>query len=464
MKKNIFFWLAILAGVLMFVFVGWAFAQHGTIGLYRVNGLFKLLFIVLAIFGVGLIGLALLERRLQSRQPNRRTLLLSISLRAGTLAGIVVFIVAFFYIGMIPGPLKAGESPQLLMEDGSGINGVPNLAITYNTLKPTSDTVKWGLENSGFMLNEEKPSKQHVFTLNDLQPDTKYWYQINNGRKTYFTTPPTNGKPLHFAVASDAHFGTTTSRTDLSLKMLQQIADPANNFNLFFYLGDLVHHGFADTQWQEALQDMSLTTSTVPVKYAIGNHDTLLGGLQHWEAYCAPAGMTLQSGTRLYQRIDVGKVHFLVIDLEWSSESFNAAQSKWLEQQLAGIPQDDWTIVMGHGFYYASGSVVAGWKWYDNPETIKKLTPLFEKYNVDLVFSGHAHEAELLQKTGVTYVINGTFGGALEDNRTYVSPESVWYSNTDFAFVDITINGSAANLVFRDPDGNEIKSITVTKH
>lgn len=146
------------------------------------------------------------------------------------------------------------------------------------------------------------------------------------------------------------------------------------------------------------------------------------------------------------------------------SESFNAEQSKWLEQQLASIPKDDWTIVMGHGFYYASGSVVAGWKWYDNPETINKLTPLFEKYNVDLVFFGHAHQAELLQKSGVTYVICGTFGGALEDNRTYTSPESIWYSNKDFAFVDVTINGSDANLIFRDLDGKAIKSIVVQKH
>ena len=115
MKKNIFFWLAMFAGVLMFVFVGWAFAQHGTIGLYRVNGLFKLLFIVLTVFGIGLIGLALLERRLQSRQPKRRTLLLSTTVRTGTLAGIAIFVIAFFYIGMIPGPFRAGESPQLLM-------------------------------------------------------------------------------------------------------------------------------------------------------------------------------------------------------------------------------------------------------------------------------------------------------------------------------------------------------------
>ena len=464
MKKNIFFWLAILAGVLMFVFLGWSFAQHGTIGLYRVNGLFKLLFIILAVFGVGLIGLALLEKRLQSRQPNRRTLLLSTALRAGTLAGIVIFVFAFFYIGMIPGPLRAGETPQLLMEDGSGINGVPNLAITFDTVNLTSNTVTWGPENSTFTLNEEKPLKQHIFALNNLQPDTVYWYQVNGGQKTYFTTPPASGKPLHFAVASDAHFGTTTSHTDLTIKMLQQIASPTNNYNLFFYLGDLVHHGFADTQWDEALQDMSSTTSIIPVKYVLGNHDTILGGLKRWEAYCAPAGMALQSGTRLYQRIDVGNVHFLVIDLEWSSESFNAEQSKWLEQQLASIPKDDWTIVMGHGFYYASGSVVAGWKWYDNPETINKLTPLFEKYNVDLVFSGHAHQAELLQKSGVTYVICGTFGGALDDNRTYTSPESIWYSNKDFAFVDVTINGSDGNLIFRDPDGKAIESIVVQKH
>ena len=66
--------------------------------------------------------------------------------------------------------------------------------------------------------------------------------------------------------------------------------------------------------------------------------------------------------------------------------------SGW-RQQLASIPKDDWKIVVGHGFYYASGSITDGWKWYDNPETINKLTPLFEKYGVDMVFSGHDHQA-----------------------------------------------------------------------
>lgn len=464
MMKKIFFWLAIFSAALMFVFLGWAFSQHGTIGLFRVNGLFQKLFIFLAVFGVILFGLALLEWYLQKRQKERSTLILSFFVRSMTIAGIIIFIFAFMFIGIIPGPMKAGEAPQLLMADGSGINGVPDLAVVFNTPALTSNTVNWGPDNSGFTLTEAKPSRQHVFTMADLQPDTKYWYQVNNGQKQYFTTPPVKGKPLHFAVASDAHFGGAGSRTDLTTKMLQDIADPANGYNLFFSLGDLVDYGFKDAQWQEALQALPIVTSSIPAKYVTGNHDTLLGGLNRYEYYCDPANLTPKTGTRLWQRIDVGTVHFLMIDLEWSAESFTAEQSAWLEKQLANIPKDDWTIVMGHGYYYASGSIVDGWQWYDNPETISKLTPLFEKYGVDMVFSGHAHQLELLQKSGVSYVICGGFGGVPEQERTYTSPQSIWYAADSFAFLDVTVNGSNANIVFRDPEGKEIKSFVIPKH
>jgi UDP-2,3-diacylglucosamine pyrophosphatase LpxH len=464
MKKTIFFWLAVLASVLMFVFLGWAFSQHGTLGLFHVNGTFQKLFIILGVFGIVLLGLAFFERHLQSRREARSTHLLSAIVHGLTFLGIVIFVFAFFYIGMIPGPMRAGETPQLLIEDGSGINGVPNLAVTFRTQTLTSNTVKWGQAQSSFTLNETKSSQEHVFSLNDLQPDTGYWYQVNNGQKQYFNTPPVNGGSLHFAVGSDAHFGASDSRNDLTVKMLQQIADPTNKYNLFFSLGDLVEYGFKDAYWQEALNALSSTTSVIPVKYIVGNHDTLLGGLNRWESYCDPAVMPLQTGTQLWQRIDVGNIHFLVIDLEWSAENFNTAQSQWLEAQLASIPKDEWKIVVGHGFYYASGSFTDGWKWYDNPETINKLTPLFEKYNVDIVFSGHAHQLELLKKSGVSYVICGGFGGMLDTERQYVSPDSLWYAGGDYAFMDVTITGTNANLIFRDPDGNAINSFVVAKH
>ena len=464
MKKKIFFGLAVFAAALMFVFLGWAFSQHGTIGLVTVNGTFQKLFIILGVFGLALLGLALLEWRLQLRKQKRSTNILSTTVRILTVLSIAIFAFAFFYVGIIPGPLEAGQTPQLLIESGSGANGVPNMAVAYRTPAPTTDTLIWGSDASAATVNENKPSREHIFSLTNLQPDIRYWYQVNNGQKEYFNSLPAAGESLHFAVASDAHFGASDARNDLTAKMLGQIANPANKFNLFFSMGDLVEYGFKDSQWQTALQAMSAATENIPTKYAVGNHDTLLGGLNRWETYCDPAGIPLQNGTQLYQRFDVGNVHFLVIDLEWSAEDFNAAQSAWLEQQLASIPQNDWKIVIGHGFYYASGSIVDGWKWYDNPETISKLTPIFEKYGVDMVFSGHDHQMELLQKDGISYVIAGTFGGALDPQRTYTSPESVWYSSTNFGFADVTINGNVADLVFRAPDGSAINSFVIPKN
>jgi hypothetical protein len=71
---------------------------------------------------------------------------------------------------------------------------------------------------------------------------------------------------------------------------------------------------------------------------------------------------------------------------------------------------------------------------------------------------------ELLQKSGISYVIAGTFGGALDPQRIYISPESVWYSSTNFGFADVTINGNNAKLIFRDPDGNAINSFVIPKN
>jgi acid phosphatase type 7 len=464
MKKNLHFWSAIFAVVLVFGFLGWAYIQHGTIGLFRVNGFYRMVFSGVAVFGLILLILAFFEKWLHVKRPTHSTKILTVFVQIFALLGIIIPIVASTYVGIIPSSYDADRSPQLLLAEGTGQNGVPDMAIAFDTKLPTSNVINWGTNSSSKVLNEEKSGKQHVFVLNNLQPDTVYWYQINNGTKYHFTTPPSDNKPLHFAVFSDAHFGSEASQSTLSAKMLQYIAEPDNGFSLLFSLGDLVEHGFDNSQWQEAFQAMSFISSIIPTKYALGNHDSLLGGLKYYEAYCYPKGMPLESGTQLYQRIDVGKVHFLVIDLEWSAETYTSKENTWLETQLASIPKDEWTIVMGHGYYYASGSYDNGWKWYDNPETINKLTPLFEKYGVDMVFSGHAHQLELLQKNGVTYAICGAFASVEKLEREYISPVSVWYSNTDYAFADVKIDGSAATLVFRDSTYKELNSFVITKH
>jgi UDP-2,3-diacylglucosamine pyrophosphatase LpxH len=271
----------------------------------------------------------------------------------------------------------------------------------------------------------------------------------------------TDEQKLHFAVGSDTHFGSGKNSPDQTAAMLAQISDPANKYDIFFFLGDLVEYGFKDSQWKEALDAFSPAASTVPFRFIPGNHDTLFGGLSRYIDYCGPAATESQNNSRLWYRVDVGRVHFLMLDVEWSTETFSKEQADWLETQLSNIPSGDWKIIMSHGFYYSSGSTSAGWDWFDNPETISVLAPLFERNDVDVVFSGHNHSLEFLQNSGVSYVVCGGFGGKLDLPATYISPRSIWLLSGQFGFVDVTINGNEATLDFRDPDSNVLKSFTI---
>ncbi len=271
------------------------------------------------------------------------------------------------------------------------------------------------------------------------------------------------GGALRFAVGSDAHFGAGDNNPTATAGMLAQIRDPANRYDQFFFLGDLVQYGFIASQWQQAFSAFSSASASLPVHFAPGNHDTLFAGFGRYLKYCAPAVPPPAMNPQLWYRVDAGKAHFLVLDLEWSADGYTSDEAVWLEGQLRSLPADDWKIVMSHGFYYGSGIVVEGWKWYDNPETISRITPLFEKYGVDLVFSGHNHDLEFLDHAGVHYVICGAFGGVPDPFRTYTSPASLWYQAGKPAFVDVSLNGNQATLNFRAPDSTVLKTFTVTK-
>jgi hypothetical protein len=264
-------------------------------------------------------------------------------------------------------------------------------------------------------------------------------------------------------MGADAHFGAGNNRTDLTARMLGQIADPVNAYNLFFSAGDLVDYGFSAREYGDAFRAFSTASSVIPTRFAVGNHETLFTGLNLYEKYCYPSGMALETGSRLWYRIDVGKVHFLVLDIEWSAESYNSAQASWLEAQLKDIPSGDWKIVVSHGFYYSSGSVADGWKWYDDRDTIDALAPLFEKYSVCLVLSGHNHQMELLQHNGVTYAICGAFGGLPDVPRTYTSPASLWYLNGAYGYLEVGIKSGACTVTFRNPDNIELKTFTLSR-
>jgi hypothetical protein len=454
---------ALVGFLLIIAFLAWAFSRHGTIGLYRVNGVFHWIFLLLGFFGLVLLLLALLFQWLKTRDKSRRLLWFSVLIILISLPALIIPPLAYSYVNGAFSPGIGDTPPQIIMADGKGAYGIPDMAVVFNTETATTNKLTWGQVSSMMTFGEDTPSQQHVFKLRNLKPDSTYLYQVNNSPLVTFTTPAADGS-LHFAVASDAHYGAGTARNDLTAEMLGEIAKPANDFNMFFFLGDLVEHGFRKDQMQQAFKAFAPVTSVIPTRFTAGNHDTLFSGFSNYKNYCYPEKMGAQTGSRLWYRLDMGNVHFLVLDVEWSAESFTPAQAAWLEAQLKSIPADDWKIVMSHGFYYSSGLEMYGWKWYDNSETVARLAPLFNKYRVNLVFSGHKHDLELLQNSGVVYAICGAFGGLPDPAGTYISPSSIWEKSGEYGFIDVTLNGKQCSLVFRDYDFEVLKTYTFSKN
>lgn len=446
----------IAAPLLTAAMLVWSLSFHNTAGFYRVTRPIQPALVFMMLFSLVPAILTGMNARL-NMNPTIRSRLVRLT---ATLAifGVILPVTGFSYFGGYSF-IETGNKPvQLLVLDQTGKNGVPDIAVTFWTQHPSTNTLKWDSGTSSGIVAKSIPVRSHYFALRDLPYETEVSYKVNQGETRRFRTPPKPGQPLRFAVASDAHFGAGNNRPDLTIKMLKQITDPQNRFSLFLFIGDLVEHGYNDAHWHEALSTFTSCTSSIPSLFAAGNHDAIMGGLRRFQDYLSAGGRVAS----LWRRVDVSGVHFFVLDREWNDDSIPPDRKTWLERELATIPPGDWTVVISHAYYYASGGVYNWYPWYDDETAIRELVPLFEKYDVDLVFSGHAHQLELLQKNGVTYVICGAFGGIPDPPRTYTSSASIWYAQGQYGYVDVTL-GSSADVVFRDANGKILKSLSVAR-
>jgi hypothetical protein len=249
MKQPVPTIFALVGLALIVAFLSWAFSQHGTAGLLKVTAQFRWVFLALGIIGVILLALAVLCQWTAAGDWRwLKIIAVVISLPA-----IIIPPAAFAVTSGIFSPGIGDTPPQVLMADGTGMFGVPDMAIVFNTKAANKNTLKWWQGSVMVRIEEDKMSQTHVFMLRNLKADTTYWYQINDGETGSFTTPPVNGT-LHFAVAGDSHFGAGTARNDFTAEMLGEIASPANNFDMFFFLGDFVEYGFQRNQWRQAFE------------------------------------------------------------------------------------------------------------------------------------------------------------------------------------------------------------------
>ena len=456
--------LSLCMTTLLLAFMLNVLRMHGAMGLLRWNLKFKLLMSALAVLAL-LPPLLWSFRFLLKKHPitkgKRLFQVITVTSKGMIVCGLITSIVLYCSFHLLLSREEGDIPALLLVADGNGANGIPNLAVAFRTEEPSINTLRWGTEGLCTQEVEEDPSNQHTFMLRDLQPGTRYWYQVNDGEIMHFSTPDATYESLDFAIASDSHFGNNAGSQGAAERIIGQVGNADHAFDYFFLLGDFVDLGFQDVSWREGIEILAPCAQKIPTRPLIGNHDGIFTGISLYRDYFYPDGMETQSGSPYWYRMDINGIHFFLLDLEWGTESYGEDQREWFESELSRIPPEDWVIVMSHTFYYVSDHFENGDPMFINLETVNELVPRFEENGVDLVISGHAHHMELLEKSGVHYAVIGTMGGELDDIEGYKNSHSLWSNDSDFGFLDISICGDVANLTFRDSDFNILATFSV---
>lgn len=194
----------------------------------------------------------------------------------------------------------------------------------------------------------------------------------------------------------------------------------------FAAIGDM---GTGDAPQYQVAQQMVAARQTFPFDFVIMLGDNIYGGSgpkDYEKKFEVPYKPLLGAGVkfyaslgnhdnpneRLYKLFNMnganyytfkkGNVRFFVLD----SNYMDPKQLAWLEEQLHDAGDKDWKICYFHHPLYSSGKTHGS-----SVELRSLIEPMFIKYGVDAVFSGHDHVYERVHpQKGIYYFTEGSSG------------------------------------------------------
>ena len=161
------------------------------------------------------------------------------------------------------------------------------------------------------------------------------------------------------------------------------------DYDFHVHGGDIVESSVSETtlvpeQWRQGFNVMQEFMTTEVLMPVSGNHEYVSYAIaKHFNVKWANFS---DSGT--YYSFDYGNAHFTIINSNEAirnANEFKTTQKEWIENDLASTNKE-WKIAMMH------------FPTIDNTQpahiqlTREVLMPLFAKYEVDLVLSGHTHQ------------------------------------------------------------------------
>ena len=312
--------------------------------------------------------------------------------------------------------------------------------------------------NRSIFLDEKPVGNNLWFELLEFEELDKIYSNgllfIHRERKKVALMDPASGTP------NIVVYGDTRTRHDKHREVFAQIIDLAPE--LIINVGDLVEKGGRQSDWDAfdeiiGFDPVTMTAGNdlfrTPYWPVLGNHEYNgdPDGSNYLEHFDLP-------GNEKWYSFDYENVHFAILDstrIYGGNTEDIIAQAEWLEVDLQASQGQDFIFVAFHHPVYAvssHGDAPAFWGKGANKTGINFLE-LFEKYNVDAVFEGHAHSYEKFYSNGIYYIVTGGGGAPLAKQSKKSSCDCLQMFASELHVMNLELEGNTISITAVKPDG-----------
>jgi len=230
---------------------------------------------------------------------------------------------------------------------------------------------------------------------------------------------PLKKDSVRFAVIGDTGTGTSKQHELGDVLLQSRLAFP---YEFVLMLGDNLYGGEQPADYKSKFQDVYQQLLDQKVKFyaALGNHD------EPAQRFYKDFNM---EGKEFY-RITKGNVSFYALN----SNYMDKKQVEWLESQLSKDTAE-WKIAFCHHPPYSSGG-----KHGSDSQLREIVEPIFIKYGVNAVFTGHDHFYERIKpQKGIYYFVSGAGGKLRRGDVKNNSPLTAKAFDNDMSFMLVEI-------------------------
>ncbi|MFQ5822078.1 MAG: fibronectin type III domain-containing protein, partial [Candidatus Heimdallarchaeota archaeon] len=309
-------------------------------------------------------------------------------------------------------------------------------AVVYDASPHVHSSDYEYLKTGSHFTYEETSGYIHVVTLDDLEPDTIYFFRCGGNvggwsEQRSIKTAPTSSADFTFVVGGDSR-GLGSSMIAISKAMAK------SNPSLVVHTGDMVNDGSNQSEWDIWFNDVNnnwvgTNGLTIPIIPVLGNHES--NSSKYYDQFVLP-------NNEQWYYFDWGDARIIVLNSEASPSQIHNDQVFWLKKVLSSTPHDMWKIVCFHRNVYYSGS-------HGNATDLQNhWVPLFDQYKVDIVFQGHSHHyhrtkplrdnmiVESYDIDGTVFITTGGWGAPLH----HVNPQPYTaYGNETYHYMLVNV-------------------------